>query len=399
MSIQCPDCKSENLKPAGSDKGEQRVQCLDCGRKTVRPIIIDEDASNMHVKLAKKAQKYQDINRIERKTFRNVAQLSNALEELDKKLIDLLEKKSLSKFVVSHKAKKDCGVGIIQISDAHFNELVNMKSNKYDFIIASKRLQKLAHKAKKYFSNIGVKNIVLALTGDLLNSDRRLDEKLNMATNRTNAMFLAVDILQCFLLDLNKDFNIAVASVSGNESRVGEEWGWSNMIVEDNYDYAIFKILKLLFKNSKGIEFIDGNGVEQVININGRNILITHGINIPTNNLEKEVQKIKGRYADDEDTILHYIIFGHTHSARIGDTYARSSSLSGGNEYSSRGLNLSGKASQNIFFVSCSGELDGLKVDLQNYEDFEGYITQDLGDCYNTKSKKKLKEKIFSLKS
>ena len=40
------------------------------------------------------------------------------------------------------------------------------------------------------------------MQGDLLNSDRRLDELLQMATNRTKATFLEVDIFQQIILHL-----------------------------------------------------------------------------------------------------------------------------------------------------------------------------------------------------
>ncbi len=43
------------------------------------------------------------------------------------------------------------GVGVVVISDTHFNELISTPVNKYDFEIASKRLKKLAEISKKTF--------------------------------------------------------------------------------------------------------------------------------------------------------------------------------------------------------------------------------------------------------
>jgi hypothetical protein len=41
----------------------------------------------------------------------------------------------------------------------------------------------------------GARKVVVACLGDFLNSDRRLDELLSNATNRSKATLLAVDIL------------------------------------------------------------------------------------------------------------------------------------------------------------------------------------------------------------
>ena len=76
-----------------------------------------------------------------------------------------------------------------------------------------------------YFKSRSITNVLLVQSGDLLNSDRRLDELLSMATNRAKATFLAVAIVQQVILDLNEHFNVSVASVTGNESRVKDNWG------------------------------------------------------------------------------------------------------------------------------------------------------------------------------
>ena len=105
-------------------------------------------------------------------------------------------------------------MGVIQLSDLHFNELINIKSNQYDFNIASKRLQKLAREARKYFLVNGVTDIFLTLTGDLMNSDRRLEELMAQAVNRSKATFVAVQILENMIVDLNQHFNVHIAGVS-----------------------------------------------------------------------------------------------------------------------------------------------------------------------------------------
>jgi hypothetical protein len=197
---------------------------------------------------------------------------------------------------------------------------------------------------------------------------------------------------------LNKDFNIDLAFVCGNESRVNLEWGWVESMVSDNYDFCIFNILKYLFKDAKGIQFLPCEPCESVFKIYNQNILLLHGNSIRGNNVEKCVQQIIGKYAA-KNIILDYVIFGHLHSARIGDNYARSSSMCGSNDYADKGLHLTGRASQNIYIFHENGNRDGIKIDLQNTNNI-GYNIDSSLFSYNTKSVEKLfkKNQIIEIK-
>ena len=93
---------------------------------------------------------------------------------------------------------------------------------------------------------------------------KSLTKSEKAATNRAKATFLAVDIFQQIILHLNEEFNVSVCAVTGNESRVKKDWGWSTMIASDNYDYTIFKTLEYLFRDSD-INFIDGDPTEIVV--------------------------------------------------------------------------------------------------------------------------------------
>ena len=174
-----------------------------------------------------------------------------------------------------------------------------------------------ADKIKQQLIPMNIKNVLIAMTGDLINSDRRLDEITNAAENRTNAAFLAVDLLQQFIMDLNLNFNISVLSVCGNESRVKDEPTWSSNIASDSYDYMIFKTLEHIFKGSAGVSFIKGDIMESVIEISGKKILFLHGNgSVKSGATETSIQQIKGRYASN-GILLDYVIFGHLHSCLI----------------------------------------------------------------------------------
>ena len=184
----------------------------------------------------------------------------------------------------------------ISIYDLHLGKLCWAKETgeDYDVNIASKRFKLLAERAKQYFKTVNISNILLAFTGDIINNDVLLDKLLNEATNRSKATMLAFYIIEQFIIDLNKDYNITIAGVSGNEGRKKIELGFSEILTSDNYDYTILNMLKIAFRNSKGIAFNEGNSSEQVINIAGSNILILHGLSLKTE-IEKSVQQLIGK--------------------------------------------------------------------------------------------------------
>ncbi len=332
-------------------------------------------------KVKKSLQRRTDENRVLNKNFREYARVENTLTALNEALILQLSSETYKPITYKHPDKEGT-VLVVQVTDLHFNELVEMPDNEYGFTVGAKRLQKYAHTVHEVAKLYNVSNIVVALTGDILNSDRRLDEQLSMATNRTKASIIATQILYHFLQDINRAANLKILSVSGNESRVKEDFGMSEILMSDNYDYAVFNMLKMLFKGAQGIEFIEGDPVEQVINVNNSNILVTHGTGIKEG--QAAMQQIFGKYAA-KGILLDYAIFGHVHFTNITDIYSRSGSLVGNNVYSDRGLNLVTKASQVIHIFEKDGTINSLKVGLQYAGDYDGYdIKEDL-EAYNSR--------------
>jgi len=352
--------------------------------------LEDRELVEAGVKLAKKAQRYQDINRIERKSFRDHARVDNAVASYCSDLIDLLDEHSFNDTVEHEENDLGEATGILHLSDLHFNELIDIPGNKYDFRVASRRLKKLVDRAISLFSMDDITEVVVCMTGDLLNSSRRLDELLVASTNRSKATFLSVEILRQVIQHLNTRFNVTLACVSGNESRVNQEMGFTDDLVTDNYDFTIFNILRYIFMDAPGVTFLKGDPYEMVLSINGRNILMTHGYNAK-GKIEDYVAKTKGRYAS-KGIMIDYMIFGHLHSARIGDTYARSSGLCGANAYSERELNLTSRASQNLHIVREDG-IDSIKVDLQETDGIEGYPIHEALEAYDAKSLDKTRKK------
>jgi len=371
-----------------------------CGVRTIQKRLAelrasDDDVVKMNVKLVKQIQRVNDLNKVKNKTFREHARTENAIVEYSKELLSVFNNHKLPAFVVGKtrcKSRKTNTTGVIHITDAHFNELVNLAMNQYDFNVASERLALLVSQAKRYFKVHNISNVLIAMTGDLMNSDRRIDELLAEATNRSKATFLAVTILEQVILDVAEDYNVTVASVIGNESRVGKDIGWEESVASDNYDYTIYHILKLLFRDSK-VRFLSGNSVEQVVEVAGQNILLIHGNQLKANSVEQSIQKIKGKYTA-KDVKVDFVLFGHLHSARIGESYARGGSIVGANAYSDSALQLDSRASQNIHVFYTNGTRDSIKIDLHNTDGVVGYNIDKELESYNAKSLSKAKKKV-----
>ena len=357
----------------------------------IQYVIADKEIIQHNILLQKRSQKQADLNRIKNKAFREHSRLENALVEYNKALIDLLKAESLKTTIKQHTSKGKQAI-IVQIADTHFNELVNLKNNKYDFEVASKRLQKFAHHIKDYSKFYNVNEIFIAITGDLLNSDRRLDEKLAMSTNRAKATFLGVHLLKHFILDLNSVANISVGCVSGNESRA-YELGWVDIVATDNYDFTIFEVLRLLLPD---INFITSGGLELVVEVNGHNCLLIHGHQLKNMQSDK-IAKVMSKYARN-GIILDFMMCGHLHETKITDLFARSSSLVGANSYSENALLLSSRAAQNIYIMK-DKERHDIRIDLQHTKGFNGYPINKELSSYNAKSLDKTlkKQTVFKI--
>ena len=116
-----------------------------------------------------------------------------------------------------------------------------------------------------------------------------------------------------------------------------------------------------------------------------------HGHGSLRGKLDTAVNQIAGRYSL-KGIKIDYVIFGHVHSARVGDNFGRSSSLVGSNDYSEKALNLNGRASQNCYIFHSNGNRDGIKVDLQ-HTDGKGYDIDKALEAYNAKSSEKRVQK------
>lgn len=360
----------------------------------------DKEVVLENVKLKKSNQKLSDIQRIERKSFREQARVENAVAALGEELVKLNKKHGirLAKSINIRPLIKDdtrSGTGVIHITDVHANELIDLPHNQYNFTVLSKRLKKQINESLAYFRFKDISEVLIAFTSDLLNSDRRLDELLNASTNRSKAALLTSHIITQAILEVrNAGYKVDIISVLGNESRSKHEMTFSNEGLSDNYDLTIMGTCRQVIDamNIEGIKFHSIDKVELVVKVDSQNWLFAHDIQKATDK-QASTQSAIGRYAL-QGIKVDFVVGGHVHSTRVTDISARSSSLAGSNSYNEIALGLLGRAAGLVYVVK--NGIRGIEyLDLQDASN-EGYEIISQLEAYNVKSEMKTKSDIIT---
>ncbi len=379
--------------PSGEDKrriieayarhgGNRSAMAADLGRSrsTVRHWVAAFNLDDMdfemiegNVRLAKQRQQAQDTNRIERKTFREFARIENAVAGYSERLCELLQEHGLTPPRRHEEAAQTGAVGVLQLTDIHFNEAVELAQNRYNFEVAGQRLKKLVNEAHRAWKARGIRSVLLAFTGDLMNSDRRLDELLANQDNRARATLGAVDILRQLIADLVElGYRVTCADSNGNEGRCTKEVGWVDKVASDNYDETICRMLEYMFRDHPSVSWASrADATECVVEVAGQNLLLIHGHQF-TKDMEGSVSKTVSKYAK-RGIIIRYVISGHIHSGYINENFARAPSPVGDNAYSDKALNLTGRAGGAFYVFEPDGSVHGTLVDLQCVDGVDGY--------------------------
>lgn len=341
--------------------------------------VNDEQATPTdYTKLRKECVTAKHKLNFERNLFNKKLKEVSYLEDLNKELINGLKKLNpiFTNGNLTVVESKSTDVLLVQLSDLHINELTNeFRNTNYDLNIASKRLKKFANKIKNEIMNNGIKKVVIAMTGDLCNSDSILSKQQNNATDKATSIIMATKLIQYFILDIyNYCQNISVVGVCGNEGRLHNmsDFYTDENLVVNSPDFVILNFLEMILQNIDGIKFLNGRNIEQVVNINGNNILFTHGVLFGKGDMGKAVQQTVARYSD-KGINIRYTVSGHLHSTKLSNYFMRSSSLVGNNSYATTTLNLNSRASQNIAFISDNGDIAPMAIDLENVDNIDGY--------------------------
>lgn len=340
--------------------------------------ITDTEATPTdYTKLRKECITVKNKLNFERNIFNKKLKDLSLLEELNQDIIECLKKlqpTGVTTYITYSGKSLNDDVLVAVITDTHGGEIsAEFKDTGFDFTILSKRLKKYADTIKKEITNNKYNKCVLLCAGDLCNNVTLLSKRLNQTSNRATTIVMMIKLLQDFILDIYSVCpNITFAGVCSNESRNDLEYHEDEYLITNCADYTIYNVLEMLFKNISTVKFLGGRNCEKVVQVNGQNILLTHGVGISKGDIDKSIQQAISRYSV-KGVKIRYVTLGHIHSQLNSSYFARSGSLCGSNAYSNSTLNLQSRASQSMFTVSKNGDIHTYGVDLENVDNIKGY--------------------------
>ena len=333
----------------------------------------------------RKNLKIRDQRNRDNRNWRKSSRDLNAAEAILENLLNTINaygKKLGYKIKLDPLSIKNGGTGVIIITDTHGNELVDTPYNKYDFKVFSRRLKKLITFSLAYFKMLGIEKVVILFLGDLMNSDRRPDEKVAMATNRSKALFLISHLFNQAILEVAQYYPVEIYGALGNESRINEDFSFHPFTASDNFDFLILETCRRSLEPlNLDIKFGPIDVVQQTVRIEDQNWLMCHDVN-KTTNTPKNSQSVIGKMTLLRDPV-EFVVGGHIHSFQCTDFSCRSGSLVGGNDYSTNGIELASKASGTCI-VAKGKERFIQYIDLQEAK--EGYDILEELEYYDVKS-------------
>lgn len=260
------------------------------------------------------------------------------------------------------------GTIAVQLSDLHLGGTVagleaRPDSNSYNLEVAAHRLAMLAEKIIFFGAAHCASHLAILLTGDIFDSKigkLRLDKVLNSENSACESYCIGRDLIFQFIDYLKESEvfgSLKIHGIAGNEARLYAERGHSHVMAGDNFDALLNADLS---RRYTGTDVECSFGVNRyVAEIEGWRILMIHGDQaIDKNCSQKTVQSLLGTHEAD------FGISGHIHDTLVKGNWVRSASLIGTDYYAGDGLDLQGRASQNVFWLS-PGQRNVYNVDLQ----------------------------------
>jgi hypothetical protein len=213
--------------------------------------------------------------------------------------------------------------------------------------------------AVKFGLKVGARRCVFALTGDLITSNRRPGEVATLEYNRAHATLNAFEIISGAINMVTSYIPVTnVVSICANEARVDLFLEFNHKCLFENFDWIIDRMLKAHYNGAiKFGEFT--NPVERLVNIDGVNLLLTHGLVKPKDTPERQVAYYRAKYPE-----MDYMIAGHIHRELVALGYSRSPGLPGANDYSTFSLGIPSHCPGQTFHLVQDGRVFSFPTDL-----------------------------------
>lgn len=226
--------------------------------------------------------------------------------------------------------------GVLCLSDWHCGEEVLPETvggiNAYNTHIMIKRLDDVFNQFITHVKNFEIENVTILLLGDLLHGRIHQENERTQEINVVQSLIFVQKYIQdklIYMLDFVKTIN--VYNLIGNHARIAEGKPYYTDQVSLNFEYLMGKQLQIwaeaIQQKQKRITIHCPESTFKVININGHNLLATHGdllagggggfAGIPLYGLAMSSAKMYGVLSQigvDDETPFDSIVMGHLHT-------------------------------------------------------------------------------------
>ena len=255
---------------------------------------------------------------------------------------------------------------IVNLSDIHIGALVDLDINKYNFDIATARMQEYMNKVITEAKSQDITDIYLMNLGDTIEHPYMHNLSFSSEFALQDQILLASDLITKFAIGLaDSELNVTIAGIAGNHDRLNADKK-KNL----NGDHAVKSInrsIQLSLQNVKNerITYEQAKDYEHSINLNGLDIKFLHG------DLDNPRDKnVLAKHSSLDDKSYSLIVMGHYHhfeviEVGINKTVVIFGSLKGADSYGENGRMVSAP-SQGIIIVDEDGEYEIKQIKIKS---------------------------------
>ena len=250
----------------------------------------------------------------------------------------------------------------VLIGDWHIGALIDNFVNKFNFDIATRRVEKFTEKAIAKCKNSNVKKVNIISLGDMIMGYIHTTNRIHSEFDVVTQTMKASELISQMLIKFAENFpEVTYRSVLDNHGRLTKNLDES--LSEENAARWIDYYLEARLKDTK-IQFVKDNLDDNLIFFtmdSGRKIAATHGhLGSGINSIVQEMWGATRVFCDD-------IYVGHLHQEKLkmyqGTRVVMNNSLMGVDDYA-RNKHLFGEPSQTVCIYEEDGSFEDYRVAL-----------------------------------
>lgn len=200
---------------------------------------------------------------------------------------------------------------IVLISDWHIGDQFNLFYNRFNFEIATHRVEKYANQVVKNCKTFGIKKLNVVNLGDTVNGALRVTDRITNEFSLDEQIIKGSELIARFLEVIGDAVSeVTYRSVHDNHGSINAIY--KERIRKENVATAINYILELRFKNTR-VTFPHDNLDESLIFFtldNGRKVAATHG------DLGKGINTIVQEMWGATRQFVDWVLVGHLHQEK-----------------------------------------------------------------------------------